>query len=376
VAVHKSLNIILWNARGLFSQNLKNREKKLQALQLHIFKADIILLQETHAELYLINKYFGLYKQRFHIILSSCKDTSSDTDSAEDIQHSGGLIFMLDKSKTDAGATIELFEAIPGRAAKVTVSLGNHSTIYWNIHNYGFSAAETTELIQLIQRDRQAAAQDPQHHSLWCIGDFNREPPHTPRISISEPSRAYYPHIGENTNHNHGFKWDALFQDLVEIVSPDPTHLIADSLLLNIIDRAFTSVPSHAWLTVQPAISTLIRPDDAHANGISDHAMLMVSASLRAPPDPETLPIKAEVFKHPEFQRQLQILYDYVPLENLPTWERWETNKTILRQAALRTRDFMLLNDRNSTFSEQMTLSTLTRAIWHNNVPLANLILE
>jgi hypothetical protein len=134
VAVHKSLNIILWNARGLFSPNLKNLVKKLQALQLHIFKADILLLQETHAELYLIQKYFGFYKQRFHIILSSCKDTSSDSDSsvfcsAGDIQHSGGLIFMLAKSKIDASATIELFEAIPGRAAKVTVSLGNHSTI-------------------------------------------------------------------------------------------------------------------------------------------------------------------------------------------------------------------------------------------------------
>ena len=93
-----------------------------------------------------------------------------------------------------------------------------------------------------------------------------------------------------------------------------------------------------------------MKPDIAHSEGLSDHAILRVGVSLQAPPNPDTMPIRAEVFKHERFQIRLKALYRDVRLEDLPTWERWETHKLLLRDAALHARDEMLLKEKDSDF--------------------------
>ena len=133
--------------------------------------------------------------------------------------------------------------------------------------------------------------------------DFNKEPEDFPRIDLKDPSKLSYPVPGENSTNNFGFIWDRLFDDMVEITSAEPSQFVAEGLFLNKIDRAFTTTPPHAWLTVRPAINTIIKADDAHANGLSDHAMQLISVSLHAPPNLNTMPIKAEVFKHRMFTK-------------------------------------------------------------------------
>ena len=89
---------------------------------------------------------------------------------------------------------------------------------------------------------------------------------------------------------------------MIEVYSAQPTHYCSTGMFLNKLDRSFTTIPSHAWLTVKPSIQVLIRPEIANAEGISDHGILKLGVSLKAPPDPETMPINADVFKHPMFE--------------------------------------------------------------------------
>ena len=178
---------------------------------------------------------------------------------------------------------------------------------------------------------------------MWLIGDFNLEPVDYPRTSIKDPTQQTFPPIGHNSNATDSHTWGNIFASMIEILSPDPTHYSARGMFLNKLDRFFTTIPSHAWLTVQPSIQVLVKPELASSRGLSDHGILKLSVSLHAPPNPETLPIRAEVFNHPAFQEHLHDLYTYLDLDGLPPWERWETHKLFLRGAGNLTRKYILL---------------------------------
>jgi hypothetical protein len=146
---------------------------------------------------------------------------------------------------------------------------------------------------------------------------------------------------------------------MIEVYSAQPTHYCGTGMFLNKLDRFFTTIPSHAWLTVKPSIQVLIRPEIANAEGISDHGILKLGVSLKAPPDPETMPINAEVLKHPMFEEKIRDLYDYIALDSLSPWERWTTHKGLLREAAAQVRNEMLLQEEDSDFSIQATASLM-----------------
>jgi hypothetical protein len=134
-------------------------------------------------------------------------------------------------------------------------------------------------------------------------------------------------------------------------------------MTLNKLDRVFTSIPSHAWLTSAPTLQNLIRPELAHAQGLSDHAIIQVDVTLRARPNPDTMPIRKECFEHPKFKERLAATSAQIDLDSLPTWERWEAHKLMLRDAALHARDHMLTTQGDSDFTIQGTISSIARAI-------------
>ena len=108
---------------------------------------------------------------------------------------------------------------------------------------------------------------------------------------------------------------------MIEITAHEPTHYMSESMILSKIDRVLTGIPSHAWLSVAPLLSNALRPEIAHAKGLSDHAIIIVSVSSRAKPDPEAMPIKNECFEHPKFKERLVVTRRQVDLAALPTWE-------------------------------------------------------
>ena len=366
VSTQKALSIVSWNSRGLFAQDPTIRSKKLAALQKTSFNADIILIQEAHPDRYLINKFLLIFASRFHIWWTMCPKASS-----------GGLITMARKDKIDADATLTYTgNIVPGRISSLTILLNGHSSTYWNIHNYGITHAQFKRARLHLQQDISQAALNPQFFSVWCIGDFNREPADFPRTSVKDPTHQIFPQSGHNCTANHGSAWDDIFSQMIEVYSAQPTHYCGAGMFLNKLDRFFITIPSHAWLTVKPSIQVLIRPEFANAEGISDHGILKLGVSLQAPPDPDTMPIRAEVFKHPLFEEKICDLYEYIDLDSLSPWDRWTTHKRLLREATSQVRTEMLLQEEDSDFSVQATHSSLSRAIWRNDIRLATKIVD
>ena len=369
----KSLSIISWNSRGLLHSDPKLRQKKVNALLETTRGADVILLQEVHPDTFLINKHLVLLLKEYHIKFSAC---TSNNISGNPVYNKGGLATMIRKTLVDKDASLELDEPIPGRASALRISLGAHSSTYWNIHNYGFTKSQVLRLHCLIRRDIVRCHGGPQHHSTWLLGDLNREPHDFPRIDINDPTKQTFPLDGHNSNSNFGFFGDALFADLVEIECSEPSHYSAEGHFLNKLDRFFITIPSHAWITVQPSIQVLVALEVAHYKGLSDHAILKCGVSLRAPPNPDTMPIRPECFSNPRFKERLDAWYKVIDLSSLGTWERWAAHEVILREAALQARNAIMLESQDSDFCIQGTISFSTRAIWRNDIRLAEKILQ
>ena len=200
--------------QGTICTRAHNSVKEISGITETSFNSDIILIQEAHPDQYLINKFLPIFASRFHIWWTKCPKASS-----------GGLITMARKDKIDAAATLTYSDNIvQGRISSLTIFLNGHSSTYWNIHNYGISHAQFKQARLHIQRDISQAATNPQFFSVWCIGDFNREPADFPRTSIKDPTHQIFPRSGHNCTANHGPAWDDIFSQMIEVYSAQPTH--------------------------------------------------------------------------------------------------------------------------------------------------------
>ncbi len=109
---------------------------------------------------------------------------------------------------------------------------------------------------------------------------------------------------------------------------------------------------------------------------ISDHAPVIVAISTRGRLAPDDQPVPAWVCREPRFAELTKLWFEQVPdIENLCPNERWSTVKTILKEAARQTRDEICITRTSDPNVLDMTLSSISRALWSNDVQLAEVIL-
>ena len=71
-------------------------------------------------------------------------------------------------------------------------------------------------------------------------------------------------------------------------------------------------------------------------------------------PNPETMPIHRECFAHRRFRERLNATTSAANLGNLPTSERLRVHKALIREAALKARDELLVTQPASEFTISM----------------------
>ena len=86
-------------------------------------------------------------------------------------------------------------------------------------------------------------------------------------------------------------------------------------------------------------------------------------------------PIPKEVFSTDVFKNEHDKLFRERKIDDLDTVARWEAHKKIIREAAQHARDQILKNDPHCPFSCALTLATVARTIWHNDLRLGHKLL-
>eukprot|EP00973_Karenia_brevis_P003377 465709-Karenia_brevis.AAC.1 len=84
----------------------------------------------------------------------------------------------------------------------------------------------------------------------------------------------------------------------------------------------------------------------------------------------EERPIPSFVCEDVRFAEHLDALVAQAGLDLLSDWDRLQMHKRCIREAAMRTRDDML-KEEHSALSKDLILTTIARALWHNDLGLA-----
>ena len=129
--VKHSFKIFTWNARALFHHDIARRRKlKLQFLRKITKTADVILIQESHGEEGEAERQLLLEMQNFTIFHS--------TGPKKDV---GGIITMIRNDIIIGSATPVVTHLEPGRIHAITITHGDNTIHYINVHNHNISDA-------------------------------------------------------------------------------------------------------------------------------------------------------------------------------------------------------------------------------------------
>ena len=117
-------------------------------------------------------------------------------------------------------------------------------------------------------------------------------------------------------------------------------------------------------------------PEAVFARGESDHAPTAFSfgKSVRcAASDP---PIPAWITKHFNFKSHVSSLVESVDIFSLKPAEQLNTYNSCIKEAARRVRNEALFSNPDGTEEKKLVLSSVSRALWFNNLGLARKLIE
>ena len=128
---------------------------------------------------------------------------------------------------------------------------------------------------------------------------------------------------------------------MVELQQTAPTHYSPSELTCSRIDRIYTTTPGWILTNVQCSAGLLAQPRELHEKGISDHAPVSSSVSIKHRQPKELQPIPRFIAESEHFKKRHDELAAQTDLRKLPPVQRWEQHKVILRQAGAYARSFV-----------------------------------
>ena len=163
---------------------------------------------------------------------------------------------------------------VKGQAASLTLNcLADEQIPMFFIHNFGgMKAAMTSLLVGKIQHARNICAKYPTSIFLIAFGDFNLIPEASTKISLLDSSSISGAFKSRTLPRPFEKAWTALFNDLIEVDCPIPSHINPSTLSPTRTNRMFVFLLGPSVPLIK--LSAGVRKDTAwfEAKGLSDHA--------------------------------------------------------------------------------------------------------
>ena len=116
--------------------------------------------------------------------------------------------------------------------------------------------------------------------------------------------------------------------------------------------------------------------EQTSADGESDHAPVALGFGRQSKSEIAESPIPRWVTKHPNFKVHLKSLTDFIGILALNVSEQLLTYKSCMREAARRVRNEALYLNPGGSAEREIALSSISRALWFNDLPLARKLLR
>jgi len=326
----------------------------------------------NHAE---VDIEFARLRHRFDIHFSP----SFLEDGSIDCATGGVLVFSLKSHFVGWLADVE--NLVDGRCCRFNAYrmfdgvLQNYFA--FGAHNHLYTAPE----VRLVEADLMhcldEARSDPQNNTVILCGDLNLHSANEPPMSLDLPARTratntpLVPNVSNSRPHQR--IWENIFSKMFEIKMGKHTHVNIANLTLGKIDRVFCSTPPSGLLNLRNSAGVSADPMDLYVKGISDHSAGFWSI-CPPPKKPNIQPrIRPQWAKHPVFKKHCKDLLSGLDFQGCSCQEHLESLKLVFREAADKTRNYMLSSQDKSSDSVLVQLSTIARCVWSGDRRVANL---
>lgn len=327
-----------WNSRALNHSESATKGAKLDFARKLLGKATVFALQETRAPSLCMRRLFRSSEQT-HWVMASGESTSW-----------GGVALFLSKRVFASQPLAK--EIVRGRVLAVeTIVETGHVTIV-TIHNFGISAMEMRRVVTLLNELVDRHESEPHRRRAIVLGDVNFEAGREVRGRV------------DRTLHVALRRW-------VEMPVGHPTHFSPGSGVTSEIDRCWALMPRSLMAVARPRSELAAQPDWVYAQGLSDHAPVVVEWPTRSGMQRARRPISREVAEDSGMPQLLKAMGDYAKLDDAAELQapepRWRQHKALLKESARMIRDRRLLSGggmADSGASHSARLLTLARAVW------------
>ncbi len=293
----------------------------------------------------------------------------------------GGMLVLLSKAyfAPPLALAISFQELSPGRAVQLTVRSTEGIKKQFDcffVHNFGLTFDTTSSLIKKLDNSRISCFERPDKFSMAILGDFNLEPRGSLKISLldsSSLSRSLPPQVPPRPFEK---KWNTLFDKLVEVDFPFPSHVNSSTLVISRINRVFLGVPKSAVPLLNISAGVKRDPTWYEGLGLSDHAPIFIKIGVSMNKPRTSLRIKPEWCKHPSFLLRLTQLSGCISWERYTLDEQSILLKEIQRDAALFARDQLFIENPTSNSSLMTRLASIARCVWSNDKRLYTILVR
>ena len=247
------ISVCSWNARGLYHSNKPLRDNKAREILKLCRDFDIVGVLETHGCMVSLPTTLAACLRSHELLMSHVRDINGNINFA-----AGGTCLLVAK---------RLFASLPppddcfqvlhhGRAVKLTLKTpvvcsansvpGTVKTLsIFLVHNFGFTSSSTSALIKQIDETKSHCKMFPNEQSMILIGDFNLSPIGSVMVSLLDSSSLSNTFVNLVPPRPFQSLWNKLFEDLLEIDFPLPSHINSASLTLSRIHRIFFPFQDH-----------------------------------------------------------------------------------------------------------------------------------
>ena len=372
----EELQILSWNGGGICLSNGADRVTMGIHLKRLSKAAHILCLQEVHGEegdtFHQLSNWLPGWK-----ILVSCSLRSDGTFNGG----AGGVAIAICPLLNNL-AICNPQCVVPGRCLGTSICLGDKVLTVCNVHNYGLSFADTRSIKDFLFLLGSGIEVDPTRRIGILIGDLNIKAEHEKSFKIGV---AQFPNSSRPPP-DRGFSnplfsgqrlavWRQILSTWTEISQPMPTHFDIASKTCSRIDRCWIFGPSNLLIKLHIRSHVLSSPEGYYGQGLSDHAPFVVSLGKQIRSSSSSHPLPKFVCKHPQFERHVHALASSCDILGLPVHKQLTTLKTCFREASKRVLLEIQHDETNSLEAQRLAFSSISRAIWFNNVCLAKKLL-
>ena len=330
----------------------------------------IVCLQEVHGELHEILALFQSILPNWIVFHSGTVGEDGCSSPG-----SGGVVTLVSPAFVANGFAPSILEMVPGRVQKLTLAnnITNKTIKIYNIHNYMLPRNLADEIFTSLQQDCETDARTPGDFVTFALGDFNYLRPWERPCKLSEdvPLEPRTPSAGTLWR-----SWEAALEDYIEFHQPHPTHFVPGSLTASKLDRVYGTLAKSLAPKLNVSSAVVSSPDTCFYNGFSDHCPVEITISKKGPEENRTRSIPKAWCETKMFAKTVEKMAAQFLSEDLLPFERLDLFKTILWEAAKKSRDFLSFTDGLGTESSRLVFESMSRAIWHNDYHLATKLIN